>query len=80
MKRRKYEKKNRRIFYEGKIKVVSLPNREFSPESEYPELIGLTGNIMSIHGSKVGISIDGRYNKNSLFGWYWFEARNLERV
>lgn len=35
---------------------------------------------MSIHGSKVGISIDGRYNKNSLFGWYWFEARNLEKV
>lgn len=31
------KRKIEEFFYEGKIKVVSLPNREFSPESEYPE-------------------------------------------
>ena len=59
MKRRKYEKKNRRI---------SLPKRQLSSESEYPELIGLEGKIATISGNSVEIIIDEKYNKHSQFG------------
>lgn len=33
------------LLYKGKVKIISLPKRQLSPESEYPELIGLEGKL-----------------------------------
>lgn len=46
------------FIYSGKIKIISLPKRQLSFESEYPELIGLEGKIASISGNRVGVIVD----------------------
>ena len=48
--------------------------------SEYPELIGLEGKIASISGNRVGVIVDNKYNKNSKFGWYWFDSECIEKI
>lgn len=68
------------LLYKGKIKIISLPKRELSPESEYPELIGLEGKVTRISGNKVGVQIDDKSNEHSDYGCYWFDIENLELV
>lgn len=68
------------FIYSGKIKIISLPKRQLSFESEYPELIGLEGKIASISGNRVGVIVDNKYNKNSKFGWYWFDSECIEKI
>ena len=74
------ERKVKQFIYPGKVKIISLPKRQLSPNSEYPELIGLEGKIASISGNSVGVIIDGKYNKHSKFGWYWFDVECIEKV
>ena len=66
------------LLYKGKVKIISLPKRQLSPESEYPELIGLEGKIARISGNRVGVIIDRKTNKNSDYGCYWFDVECLE--
>lgn len=68
------------FIYRGKVKIISLPRRELSPESEYPSLIGLEGQIIRISGNRVGILIDGRENKDSEYGCYWFDVDCIEKL
>lgn len=68
------------LYIKGKIKIMSTPRRKLSIESEYPDLIGLEGKIAGISGNKIGILIDNKYNKNSKFGWYWFEPECLMKI
>lgn len=68
------------LLYKGKVKIISLPNRPLSPDSEYPDLIGLEGIVARISGNRVGILIDNRKNQHSDFGYYWFDAECLEFV
>lgn len=68
------------FIYQGKIKIICLPKRQLSTESEYPTLIGLEGKIAGISGNRVGIIIDNKYNKNSKFGLYWFDSECIEKI
>ena len=68
------------LLYKGKVKIISLPKRQLSPESEYPELIGLEGKIARISGNRVGVLIDNKNNKNSNYGCYWFDVECLELI
>lgn len=68
------------LLYKGKVKIISLPKRKLSSESEYPKLIGLEGKIARISGNKVGVVIDNKNNKNSNYGCYWFDVECLELV
>lgn len=68
------------FIYSGKVKIISLPKRQLSPGSEYPELIGLEEKIAAISGNSVEIIIDEKYNKHSQFGWYWFDSECIEKV
>ncbi len=72
--------KAKEFIYQGKVKIVSLPQRKLSPESEYPELIGMEGKIVAISGNRLGIAIDNKYNKHSQFGWYWFDSDCVEKI
>ena len=74
------KRKIEQFIYPGKIKIICLPKRQLSSESEYPELVGLEGKIAAISGNSVGIIIDGKYNKHSQFGWYWFDSECIEKV
>ena len=74
------ERKIEQFIYPGKVKIISLPKRKLSHESEYPKLVGLEGKIASISGNSVGIIVDGKYNKYSQFGWYWFNVECIEKV
>lgn len=73
------KRKIEQFIYPGKVKIISLPKRQLSSESEYPELIGLEGKIATISGNSVGVVIEGKYNKHSQFGWYWFNAECIEK-
>ncbi len=68
------------LLYKGKVKIISLPKRHLSPESEYPELIGLEGKIARISGNKVGVLIDNKNNENSNYGCYWFDVECLKLI
>lgn len=68
------------LLYKGKVKIISLPKRQLSPESEYPELIGLEGKIARISGNRVGVLIDNKNNQHSDYGCYWFDVECLELV
>lgn len=68
------------LFYKEKIKVITLPRRQLSSDSEYPELIGLEGRITRISGNRVGVKVDGKYNEHSSYGCYWFEPECLEFI
>lgn len=74
------KRKIERFIYSGKIKIICLPKRQLSSESEYPELVGLEGKIAAISGNSVGIIVDGKYNKHSQFGWYWFNSECIEKI
>ena len=68
------------LLYKGKVKITSLPKRQLSPISEYPELIGLKGKIVRVSGNRVGVIIDNKNNKNSDYGCYWFDVECLELI
>lgn len=65
------------LLYKGKVKIIGTPNRELSPMSEYPSLIGLEGKIVRISGGKIGVLIDNKFNSNSRYGCYWFDLNSL---
>lgn len=68
------------FIFQGKVKIIALPKRQLSTESEYPTLVGLEGKIASISGNRVGVIIDNKYNEHSKFGWYWFDADCIEKI
>lgn len=68
------------LLYKGKVKIISLPKRQLSPESEYPELIGLEGKVVRISGNRVGVQIDNKSNEHSDYGCYWFDVDCLDFV
>lgn len=68
------------LLYKGKVKIVSLPKRQLSPESEYPELVGLEGTVVRISGNRVGVLIDNKANQHSDYGCYWFDVECLELI
>lgn len=68
------------LIIKRKVKIISLPKRQLSSESEYPELIGLEGNVVRISGNRVGVQIDNKNNKYSDYGYYWFDAECLEFI
>ena len=68
------------LLYKGKVKIISLPKRQLSPESEYLELIGLEGKVVRISGNRVGVQIDDKSNEHSDYGCYWFNVECLELV
>lgn len=68
------------LLYKGKVKIISMPKRQLSPESEYPKLIGLEGKIVRISGNRVGVLIDNKNNENSDYGCYWFDVECLELI
>ena len=46
------------FFYKGDVRIISIPKRELSPASIYPELIGRIGRVIRMSGNKVGIMMD----------------------
>ena len=68
------------FLYKGNVRIISIPKRELSPASMYPELIGKIGKVARISGNKIGIIIDNKYNNWSQYGCFWFEPECLEFV
>ena len=46
------------FIYKGNVRIISIPKRELSPASIYPELIGRIGRVIRMSGNKVGIIIE----------------------
>lgn len=61
------------FIYKGNVRIISIPKRELSPASIYPELIGRIGRVIRMSGNKVGIMIDNKYNNWSQYGCFWFD-------
>lgn len=68
------------LLYKGKVKIISLPKRQLSSESEYPELLGLEGKVARVSGNRVGVIVDNKNNQHSEYGCYWFDVECLEFV
>lgn len=68
------------LLYKGKVKIISLPKRQLSSESEYPGLIGLEGKVVRISGNRVGVLVDNKTNEHSDYGCYWFDVECLDLI
>ena len=38
------------FFYKGDVRIISIPKRELSPASIYPEFIGRIGRVIRMSG------------------------------
>ena len=61
--------------YIGKhVKVKSSDKIQYIRD----EVIGKSGTITKQSGGSIGVTIDGKYNKASAYGTYWFEKSELK--